>query len=139
MREKIGYFSVIPPPPHQKIRKTVEIVPEKMKKSSIEILQILVLSKYNKNLAFTHLIGRPICCNIRQNFIKFVQVPMALTPHPFASFRMEMCMPGAKVFPSLTIKQSAFFFPSEWKCACHVQRFFFPLQLNNQPFSFFQN
>ena len=36
-----------PPPPHQKIRKTVEIVPEKMKKSSIEILQILVLSKYN--------------------------------------------------------------------------------------------
>ena len=26
---------------------------------------------------------------------------------------MEMCMPGAKVFPSLTIKQSAFFFPSE--------------------------
>ena len=27
--------------------KTVEIVPEKMKKSSIEILQILVLSKYN--------------------------------------------------------------------------------------------
>ena len=40
------YFSVIPPP-HQKIRKTVEIVPEKMKKSSIEILQIPVLSKYN--------------------------------------------------------------------------------------------
>ena len=35
------------PPPHQKICKTVEIVPEKMKKSSIEILQILVLSKYN--------------------------------------------------------------------------------------------
>ena len=33
------------PPPHQKIRKTVEIVPEKMKKSSIEILQILVLFK----------------------------------------------------------------------------------------------
>ena len=44
----LRYFSVIPPPPpHQKIRKTVEIVPEKMKKSSIEILQILVLSKYN--------------------------------------------------------------------------------------------
>ena len=43
------YFSVIPPPPapHQKIRKTVEIVPEKIKKSSIEIVQILVLSKYN--------------------------------------------------------------------------------------------
>ena len=38
-----GYFSVIPPP-YQKIRKTVEIVPEKMTKSSIEILQILVLS-----------------------------------------------------------------------------------------------
>ena len=36
-----------PPPPHQIIRKTVEIVPEKMKKSSIEILQIFVLSKYN--------------------------------------------------------------------------------------------
>ena len=36
-----------PPPPHQKIRKAFEIVPEKMKKSSIEILQILVLSKYN--------------------------------------------------------------------------------------------
>ena len=33
--------------PHQKIRKTVEIVPQKMMKSSIEILQILVLSKYN--------------------------------------------------------------------------------------------
>ena len=46
---------------------------------------------------------------------------------------------GAKVFPSLTIKQSAFFFPSEWKCACQVQRFFFPLQLNNQHFSFLQN
>ena len=47
--KKRGYFSVIhpPPPPHQKIRKTVEIVPEKMKKSSIEIVQILVLSKYN--------------------------------------------------------------------------------------------
>ena len=42
---RIWYFSVIPP--HQKIRKTVEIVPEKMKKSSIEILQIRVLSKYN--------------------------------------------------------------------------------------------
>ena len=54
-------------------------------------------------------------------------------------FRMEMCMPGAKVFPSLTIKQSAFYFPSEWKCACQVQRFFLPLQLNNQPFSFLQN
>ena len=46
VRRPIGYFSVIPPP-HQKIRKTVEIVPEKMMKSSIEILQILVLSKYN--------------------------------------------------------------------------------------------
>ena len=42
-------------------------------------------------------------------------------------------------FFALTIKQSAFFFPSEWKCACQVQRFFFPLQLNNQPFSFIQN
>ena len=43
---KMGTF-LLSPPPHQKIRKTVEIVPEKMKKSSIEILQILVLSKYN--------------------------------------------------------------------------------------------
>ena len=50
----IGTFLLFtpPPPPHQKIRKTVvrkirKIVPEKMKKSSIEILQILVLSKYN--------------------------------------------------------------------------------------------
>ena len=43
-RETFWYFCVISP--HQKIRKTVEIVPEKMKKSSIEILQILVLSKY---------------------------------------------------------------------------------------------
>ena len=33
--------------PHQNIRKTFEIVPEKIKKSSIQILQILVLSKYN--------------------------------------------------------------------------------------------
>ena len=31
-------------------------------------------------------------------------------------------------FFALTIKQSAFFFPSEWKCACQVQRFFFTLQ-----------
>ena len=48
IRKTFRYFSVIPPPPpQQKIRKTVEIVPEKMKKSSIEIFQILVLSKYN--------------------------------------------------------------------------------------------
>ena len=114
-RDDNGYFSVIPPPPpHQNIRKAVEIVPEKMKKSSIEILQILVLSKYKR-------------------------LHIQLAPHPSASFRMEMCMPGAKVFPSLTIKQSGFFFPSEWKCACQVQRFFLPLQLNNQPFSFLQN
>ena len=47
-RPIIGTFCYSPPPPpHQKIRKTFEIVPEKMKKSSIEILQILVLSKYN--------------------------------------------------------------------------------------------
>ena len=47
---RVRYFSIIlspPPPPHQKIRKTVAIVPEKMNKSSIEILQIRVLSKYN--------------------------------------------------------------------------------------------
>ena len=44
----VGTFLLFPPPPpHQKICKTVEIVPEKMEKSSIEILQILVLSKYN--------------------------------------------------------------------------------------------
>ena len=42
-----GTFLLLDPPSHQNIRKTVEIVPEKMKKSSIEILQILVLSKYN--------------------------------------------------------------------------------------------
>ena len=45
-KKLIGTF-LLSPHPHQKIRKTVEIVPEKMKKSSIEILQILVLSKYN--------------------------------------------------------------------------------------------
>ena len=34
----LGTFLLFPPPPHQKIRKTqVEIVPEKMKKSSIDI------------------------------------------------------------------------------------------------------
>ena len=57
------------------------------------------------------------------------------SPHTHCLFWIE----NAKAFPSLTIKQSAFFFPSEWKCACQVQRFFLPLQLNNQPFYFLQN